>query len=968
MYKALRNAPSWSKARHAHNLIRRLFGALKKPGVIKNLFLILVALVLLGSIALLGTFAWISRDLPDPNSLTTRAVPQATKIFDRTGEHLLYEIYGDENRTVVKMQQGFCTSEATDFPTDVNGIPPFMVQAVITAEDRKFCSHHGFSYTGLLRAFLFGGTRGGGSTLTQQLVKNAILTNERSIIRKAKELLLSIALERKYSKDETLQIYFNEIPYGSTYYGVQSASQNFFKKDVKDLTLAEAATLAALPQLPTYYINNPDALKVRRDWILTSMAELGYVTAEEAEAAKATDTPVRASDPTGTDDSGSLHFVLWVKELLIDQLDLTEREIEQGGLKVITTLDYDKQKFAEEAVKANLEAQAATYNFNNTGLIGMDPKTGQILSMVGSADYFNDEIDGQVNVTLRPLQPGSSFKPIVYAAGFERGYTPNTLLWDINTTFNTPTGPYNPANYNLKENGVVTVRKALQGSLNIPAVKMMYLVGYDQALDFAERLHYTTFQNRSAFGLSVVLGGGEVELLEHTAAYAAFANDGIYHEPVAILKVEDANGNVLQEWKANDGQKVMEPNIARLINNVLSDDAARAYIFGTGGKLTLPGRPAATKTGTTNNNKDAWTMGYTPSLVTGVWVGNTDGTTMKAHADGSYVAAPVWNEYMRRSLEGSAVEAFIEPTIDTTGKAVLDSVPPQQTVVIDKASGLLATERTPARLREEKVCGEYHEILHYVDRNDPRGPVPSNPAQDPYYQPWEDALTAYIARYNETKKPEEPALEVCEVPKESDDLHVEKNTPTISLNSPNKNDDVGRTFDVNLETDSRRGVVRIEYAIDGTVIRTSSNTSGTSLTLPSWVQKGHHTLTATAFDDVDNSASAEVNINVTEAGSLQSMKITNPFANQTIEKTGAPYVVVLEVPNAANVSSITLSAQDTVTGLNTEIATVTAPSALTTISWTLGAEGEYLLSATATLTDGTSVDATPVKVLVKEAK
>jgi membrane carboxypeptidase/penicillin-binding protein PbpC len=361
-------------------------------------------------------------------------------------------------------------------------------------------------------------------------------------------------------------------------------------------------------------------------------------------------------------------------------------------------------------------------------------------------------------------------------------------------------------------------------------------------------------------------------------------------------------------------------------------------------------------------------MGYTPSLVTGVWVGNTDGTTMKAHADGSYVAAPVWNEYMRRSLEGSAVEAFIEPTIDTTGKAVLDSVPPQQTVVIDKASGLLATERTPARLREEKVCGEYHEILHYVDRNDPRGPVPSNPAQDPYYQPWEDALTAYIARYNETKKPEEPALEVCEVPKESDDLHVEKNTPTISLNSPNKNDDVGRTFDVNLETDSRRGVVRIEYAIDGTVIRTSSNTSGTSLTLPSWVQKGHHTLTATAFDDVDNSASAEVNINVTEAGSLQSMKITNPFANQTIEKTGAPYVVVLEVPNAANVSSITLSAQDTVTGLNTEIATVTAPSALTTISWTLGAEGEYLLSATATLTDGTSVDATPVKVLVKEAK
>ncbi len=967
MYKALRNAPSWSKAKHAKTLFRKILSPLKKPGVLKNLILIIVALVLLGSIALLGMFAWVSRDLPDPNNLTTRAIPQATKIYDRTGEHLLYEIYGEENRTVVKMQAGFCNDDP-NFEVDPAGIPLFMTQAVLTAEDRKFCSHGGFSVTGLTRALIFGGSRGGGSTLTQQLVKNAILTNERSLTRKIKELLLSVALERKYSKDEILQIYFNEIPYGSTYYGVQSAAQNFYKKDVKDLTLAEAATLAGLPQLPTYYINNPDALKERRDWILTNMAELGYITAEEAEAAKATDTPVRAADPEGTDDTGSLHFVLWVKELLINQLELTEREVEQGGLKVITTLDYDKQKFAEEAVKANLEAQSATYGFNNTGLIGMDPKTGQILSMVGSADYFNDEIDGQVNVTLRPLQPGSSFKPIVYAAGFERGYTPNTLLWDVDTIFSTPTGPYHPFNYNLKENGVVSVRKALQGSLNIPAVKMMYLVGYDYALDFAERLHYTTFTDRSAFGLSVVLGGAEVELLEHTAAYAAFANDGVYHEPVAILKVQDANGNVLSEWKADDGEKVMEPNIARILSNVLSDDASRAYIFGSGGKLTLPGRPVATKTGTTNNNKDAWTMGYTPSLVAGVWVGNTNGTTMKAHADGSFVAAPVWNDYMRRSLEGSAVEAFIAPQIDTTGKAVLDGVPPQQTVIIDKSSGLLATERTPARLREEKVCGEYHEILHYVDRSDPRGSVPSDPSKDPYYQPWEDSLAAYIVRYNEKKKPEEPALEVCVVPTESDDLHVERNVPEITLLSPSGGDDVGRTFDVNLEADSRRGVVRIEYSIDGTVIRTSSNTSGTNLTLPSWVQKGRHTFTATAYDDVDNSASAQVNINVTEAGSLQSIKITNPFANQTIEKTGVPYVVVIEVPSAALVSSITLNAQDTVTGVSEVVTSIVSPSSLVTINWTLGAEGEYLLAATAVMQDGTTVDATPVKVLVKEAK
>lgn len=361
-------------------------------------------------------------------------------------------------------------------------------------------------------------------------------------------------------------------------------------------------------------------------------------------------------------------------------------------------------------------------------------------------------------------------------------------------------------------------------------------------------------------------------------------------------------------------------------------------------------------------------MGYTPSLVAGVWVGNTNGTTMKAHADGSFIAAPVWNDYMRKSLEGSAVESFVAPTIDTTGKAVLDGVPPQQTIMIDKSSGLLATERTPARLREEKICGEYHEILYYVDRSNPRGPVPTDPSKDPYYQPWEDSLAAYIVRYNAAKKPEDPVMEVCAIPTESDDLHVEKNVPEIVLLSPSGGADLGRSFDVNLETSSRRGVVRIEYSIDGTVIRTSSNTSGTSLTLPSWVQKGKHAFTATAYDDVDNSASAEVNINVTEAGSLQSIKITNPFANQTIEKTGVPYVVVLEIPNAPLVASVTLSAQDTVTGASEVISTVTSPASLVTINWTLGAEGEYLLSATATLVDGSTVDATPVKVLVKEAK
>src|SRR3989338_3089053 len=413
----------------------------------KNAVLLGIAALFAGSIGILGVFAYVSRDLPDPNALTERLVKQSTKIYDRTGEHLLYEIYSDENRTLVKMQEGFCKDKPIE-ETDHAGIPLLAIQATIAAEDRVFCAHHGFTVKGLARAVLFGGSRGGGSTLTQQLVKNAILSNEKTLTRKVKELILSIELERRYSKDEILQIYFNEIPFGSTYYGVQAASQNYFGKSVNALSAAEAATLAALPQAPTTYLNNPDKLKIRRDWILGRMAELAFVSDEEIEAAKKEDTKISLH----VTNIAAPHFVFYVKE----QLENTygQRAVEEGGLKVLTSLDFDKQTIAEEAVKTHVDAAGPSQGFSNASLVAIDPRTSQILAMVGSKDYFNDAIDGKVNVATRLRQPGSSIKPIIYAKGFENGFTPNTVLWDTKTDFATDTGtPYSPNNYDSGERG-----------------------------------------------------------------------------------------------------------------------------------------------------------------------------------------------------------------------------------------------------------------------------------------------------------------------------------------------------------------------------------------------------------------------------------------------------------------------------------------------------------------------------------
>ncbi len=942
-------------------LFKKRKGADRKAFYI-NLILGVIALGLFGLLALVILMAWYAKDLPNPNQLSIRDIPQSTKLYDRTGEHLLYEVFNEQNRTLLPLQGGLCNDDP-ELTLNAEGVPVQALQAIVAMEDWKFCDHQGIRPTSIARAVIFVGNRGGGSTLTQQLVKNAILTNKRSVSRKVKEILLSIMIERRYSKDEILQMYFNEVSYGSNYYGIETASQKYLDKHAWELTLDESAMFAALIQKPTTYSNNTDLLKARRDRVLDKMVEHGYITEEEAGEAKLKEITLKPRVGNIT----APHYVLWVKEQL--ETEYGQKLVEQGGLQVITSLDYDKQLVAQEVVTANKETKGEAYGFNNAGLVAIDPNNGHILSMVGSADYFDDEIDGQVNVTLRALQPGSSMKPILYAAGFERGYTPNTILWDAPTTFPSTTGPYNPQNFTRSEFGPISIRKALQGSLNIPAVKMLALLGIENGVAFAERFGYTTFTDRSRIGLSFVLGANNVIPLEHANTYATFANDGVQFAPVSILKVTDAKGEVLQEWKEVEGKKIVEPNIARMVSNVLSDHAARQYIFGASGNLlTLPGRPVAAKTGTTNDNKDAWAAGYTPSLATVVWAGNTDGKPMKNSAGGGAVAMPIWNEYMRRALAGTPVESFIPPQIPATGNQMIDGVLPSQQVEIDTVSGKLATEFTPAHMREVKVCGTYHNELHFINPSNPTGPALQNPENHPYYANWEAGVQTYIAEHNANLKEGEAPMETCEIPTEYDDVHVPQNTPDISIRSPRNGDSVARIVTIETRSSAPRGVSRLEYAIDGLFVTTSQPTENFSFELPTWVTAGVHTLTVTAYDDVDNKNTDSVTLSVVEGtGAVPPYTISNPFDNQVIERGGDPYMIIIESPQSSGVASVNLILTNHATGERTYLYQASEPAPIISVPWTPSAVGLYLLSTASYTPQGQRIDGSPIRVIVRDA-
>ena len=912
--------------------------------IIKFLGALFLLFLIVGSCV----FWWFSRDLPSPNKLLEREIAQSTKIYDRKGETILYEIHGDQKRTLVNLDQ----------------IPDYVKEATIAIEDKDFYNHGAFSLWAMFRTavtnVLFH-RRAGGSTLTQQFVKNALLTSEKTYTRKIKELILAYRIEKKFSKDEILQMYLNEIPYGSNAYGVEAASQRYFGKSISQVNLAEAAILAALPQAPTRYSPygpNKETLIARQRYILDLMAEQGYISKEEAAEAK--DFPLQFKPLQENGNIIAPHFVMEIKGQLAEKYG--EKILEQGGLKIYSTIDIEKQKIAEEAVTTQAEKNAKNFGASNAALFSMDAKSGDILAMVGSRDYFNDEIDGQVNLTLRPRQPGSSFKPIVYATAFMKGYTPRTVLFDVITNFSLdPDNPYEPHNYNGQEYGPVIMKKALAGSLNIPAVKTLYLAGLDDVLAVAKNLGYTTLNDKSRFGLSLVLGGGEVKLAEHVAAYSAFARDGEMVKPRYILKVEDKDGKILEEIES-EHVKVLESQIAREINDILSDNEERAYIFGAKNHLTLNDRPAAVKTGTTNDYKDAWTIGYTPSIITGVWVGNNDNKSMSKGADGSVVAAPIWQNYMNRILTGTPVETFKKPEIEDTGKPVLDGVIPTTTVVkVDKVSGLLATSSTPPDMIREDRYWQGHCILYYVDRENPRGPAPTNPEADPQFAPWEAGVKSWA---------EKQKLNLGEPPKDSDNLHIPENQPDLTIISPSAGQQItDHTLLVNATATAPRGVKTFNLYINGFLLKTINADHLDEEISLDFLPDGQHKLAIEACDDVKNCTKHELTIVLGGGSNVGNLTMTwlSPDDGLTYRAADFPVALQLKITNFKLAHKIKVYYK--IKGSSPQLITVVQPAdnGLADINFPKPAEGNgtYSVTAEAELWTGETITSPSLTLLVR---
>lgn len=809
----------------------------KKTKLKHKIIVFLVLLISLGLLAMFIGVAWISRDLPNPNQLITREIAQSTKIYDRSGEHILYEIHGEEKRTLINLEE----------------IPENIKNATVAIEDKNFYKHGGFSVWAMLRTAITNvlySQKAGGSTLTQQFVKNAILSSEKSYVRKVKELILAQRIEKKFSKNEILQMYLNEIPYGSNSYGIEAASQKFFGKNVGELNLAESALLAALPQAPSRYSPygpNQDILLGRKDYVLDMMAEQEYISEAERDAAKSYELKFQKAETS----IFAPHFVMMIKDML--SVKYGENEIERGGLKIYTTIDWEKQKIADEVIREKTENYQEKYQANNAALVAIDPKTGQVLAMVGSRDYFDDEIDGQVNVTDRPRQPGSSMKPLVYASLFERGYTPNTKLYDVVTNFSTNDEAYTPHNYDLKEYGPVSIRQALAGSLNIPAVKAIYLAGINEVLNLAENLGYSTLSDRSRYGLSLVLGGGEIKMIEHVNAFSAFAREGKINQLSLILKIENKDGKILEEYQSKESRTITTKT-AQMINSILTDNEARTYIFGAKNWLTLSDRPVAAKTGTTNDYKDAWTIGYTPSIVAGVWVGNTDNSKMKSGASGGVVAAPIWNEFMKRTLTGTPIEVFHPWEEELTEKEVIDgTIQYSKKLLINKETLLPADSATPEELKEEIEIFNHHSLLYYVNPADPLGPEPEDPSLDPQFNSWEEAIKKWAEENNQLSD---------ELLVNSSELIKPENQPTIIIESPQEGEIINQeiiTIKVNAE--APRGIKTIKYQLNSSLLPGLGAEKEITLSLAN-LENGYQKINVIACDDVGNCQNQKVNFNL----------------------------------------------------------------------------------------------------------
>lgn len=855
----------------------------KKRKIFRTLATIIAALFFLSALVAGAVFVYFAKDLPDPASLSKRQVTESTKIYDRTGTILLYEIHGEEKRTVVPFSE----------------ISPYFKKATIAVEDKDFYSHEGVDLRGIIRAvwrdIITGDLRQGGSTITQQLIKNSILTRERTLTRKIKEWILAIELEQKFSKDQILEMYLNQIPYGSNAYGAEAAAQTFFGKPAKELTLGEATILAALPKAPTYYSpygTHKEELKSRQGYVVGRMNQLGYINSEEAKNALAENALDKIK--RFKEKFPAPHFVMMVKEYLADKYG--DKVLEKGGLKVITTLDAAKQKIAETVLSENIEKNSKKYNVFNAALVAIDPRNGEVLSLVGSKDYFAPEsfpkgcsstgegqkclFDPNTNAAVSLLSPGSALKPIIYSALFKKGgYNPDTILFDLDTEFNPLCDPvthlpqtaiiepkdcYAPKDYDLKFRGPVSIRSALAQSLNIPAVKALYLAGIKESIATANGFGVKTLKQEDGYGLALVLGGGGVKLLELVSAYGVFATEGIANENKMVLKVSAADNSVLEDnTSGGAGKQIVDKNIAQEITDILTDNEARTPIFGPNSPLYFPNRSVAAKTGTAGDYRAAWTVGYTSSLVAGVWAGNNDNSQMN-RAGGVSAAAPIWHDFMAQALEGTPVESFNKPPIFVTGKPVIDGIfDTGTTVKIDKACGdKLAKDDAPKDRVEERAYKSVHDILFYVDKSNPLGPAPARPQDDPQFANWEKAVSDW-ANQNGYKN-EAPPTEYCEV------KTFEK--PSVSIISPVGGEtikpaatDGSSGFNLKIEAvvSASAGIKQANFFFDGNLA--GSRTASPWLInfpLNKNIADGEHKISVKVFDSANNEASGEIRINL----------------------------------------------------------------------------------------------------------
>ena len=802
-------------------------------------------LLILGLIIILPIFALT---LPTPDKVVRRE-GFSTKILDRNGK-VIYDIYEDERRT----------------PVNIDKIPLHLRQATIAIEDKKFYEHEGYDTLGMVRGFSRLLTRGraqGGSTLTQQLVKNVLLSSERTLPRKVKEFMLAVQIERKYSKDEILQMYLNEAPYGGNIRGVQTAAQVYFGKDVSELDIIESAILAGIPQRPSLfspYSDTPESYKDRTKEVLRRMREDDYISPEDEESTLQALDSIEFQKKGGSFQAP--HFVQYVEKILAERYG--ENAIETGGLKVTTTLDLDLQNTAQEIVSEEIAAVADRYHITNGAAIVLDPETSEILAMVGSKDFNDPNYDGQVNVVTSLRQPGSAIKPITYVTAFKKGYTPSTLILDVPTEFRAGAGQpmYTPENYDGKFRGPIQVRYALGNSINVPAVKMLGMVGIPEMLKTAYDLGITslepTKETLSRVGMSVTLGGGEVKLIDLTSAYGAFVNTGFKVEPLSILKVEDLNGKVLEETKIKHGKRVLSEGEAFLVADILSDNSARSEVFGPNSLLNISGRKVAVKTGTTNDKRDNWAIGGTPQVMIGVWVGNNDNSPMLRVASGVSGASPIWRKMLLKALEGRPKKDIEKPNEVEQGQ-------------VDTLSGYKAhngfPERTEYYIKGREPGEDTVHVMLKLCKNDSQLANPADVASNNYFEKefivfkeedptatggaenlWQRAVLNWV---NEQSDPRyHPPTDYCGA----------TNPLSVRFREPgNEASNLPETFNIKISADSFDEIELVEIYADGEKVKTfESHPFETDLSL----NEGVHTLTAKAKDAQNRESETSIKIGV----------------------------------------------------------------------------------------------------------